>query len=193
MRSYANVAFDLENKPHAVGRRRFVIGAILVAAGGALAAVRTRGYDVAADRAAALLALAPWQLVVVEHAARRICAPDREDDRSIPTPDDVDVAGFVDLYVARLPDDMRSDVLALFGYVEHIAPIRVGLASRFTQLDIDDQDKVLAAMESSSIDLLRGGFAGLKSLVFMGYYRDPRTWKILGYAGPWVGRPAAGW
>jgi hypothetical protein len=48
-------------------------------------------------------------------------------------------------------------------------------------------------MEASDETLLRGGFAGLKSLVFMGYYRDPRTWKILGYAGPWVGRPERGW
>jgi len=186
-------ASALENKPHAVGRRRFILGAVLLAGGAALAAVRTSGYDVPEARAATLLALSPWQLVVVEHAARRICAPDRDDDPSIPTADDVDVAGFVDLYVARLPDELRTDVLALFGYVEHVAPLRVGLASRFTRLPPEDQDRVLAAMESSSVDLLRGGFAGLKSLAFMGYYRDPRTWKILGYAGPWVGRPAKGW
>ncbi|MBL8609283.1 MAG: hypothetical protein JNL38_18280 [Myxococcales bacterium] len=43
------------------------------------------------------------------------------------------------------------------------------------------------------MDLLRGGFAGLKSLIFMGYYRDPRTWAILGYDGPRVGRPERGW
>ena len=42
-------------------------------------------------------------------------------------------------------------------------------------------------------DLLRGAFDGLKSLVFMGYYRDPRTWRILGYDGPRVNRPDEGW
>ena len=51
--------------------------------------------------------------------------------------------------------------------------------------------RVLASLESSSQGLLRGGFDGLKSLVFMGYYRDARTWKIVGYAGPFVGRSQA--
>ena len=51
----------------------------------------------------------------------------------------------------------------------------------------------LAALEASSQDLLRGGFTGLKSLVFMGYYRDARTWKVLAYDGPLVGRPENGW
>jgi hypothetical protein len=52
---------------------------------------------------------------------------------------------------------------------------------------------VLASVEASSSDLLRAGFDGLKSLVFMGYYRDPRTWGILGYDGPLVNRPRGGW
>jgi len=45
---------------------------------------------------------------------------------------------------------------------------------------------VLAWMESNSEGMLRGGFDALKSCVFMGYYRDPRTWKVIGYAGPFV-------
>ena len=48
-------------------------------------------------------------------------------------------------------------------------------------------------MESSSIELIQGAFFGLKSVVMMGYYRDPRTWGVLGYDGPRVERPAAGW
>ena len=56
-----------------------------------------------------------------------------------------------------------------------------------------DQDAVLASVESSSIDLLRAGFDGLRSLVFMGYYRDARTWSLVGYDGPLVNRPPGGW
>jgi hypothetical protein len=52
---------------------------------------------------------------------------------------------------------------------------------------------VLASLEASSSDLLRAGFDGLKSLVFFGYYRDPRAWRLLGYDGPLVRRPAGGW
>jgi hypothetical protein len=177
-----------------VTRRRFlkVVGGAVLAASSVVAVVRTRGYDVSPERAARLQALSPWQLVVVTHLARRVAAPDR-DDAAIPTPDDVDVPGFIDAYVARMPAPLRRDLLRCFAYVEHIAPLRSGLSSRFTRLAEADQDRVLAAMEASDQTLLRGAFAGIKSLVFMGYYRDPRTWPIVGYDGPLVNRPAAGW
>src|SRR5579883_2118944 len=163
-------------------------GLALVLLGGAVAFVRTRGYALSKERLAQLVALSAWQLIVVEHAARRIAAPDR---RGAPTADDVDVAGFVDGYVGAMDPAMRRDVLRLLGYVEHVAPIACGYSSRFTRLAAADQDAVLRALESSRHELLRGGFAALKALVFMGYYRDPRTWKILGYPGPLVNRPEA--
>jgi hypothetical protein len=154
--------------------------------------VRTRGYVVPGDVAAKLEALSAWQYVVVQSVARRIAAPDR-DDASIPTADDTDVAGFVDGYVARLPPTVRRDLLRALAFVEHLAPLGVGCASRFTRLSAGDQDRVLASLESNGEDLLRGAFDGLKSLVFMGYYRDPRTWRILSYDGPRVNRPDEGW
>jgi hypothetical protein len=175
-------------------RRRFVAlaGGGLLAASGVVAAVRTSGYDVPAGVAARLVALAPWQYVVVEHLARRIAAPDRSDP-SIPTPDEVGAAAWIDGYVARLPEGLRRDLLRALAFVEHLAPLGAGFTSRFTRLAPVDQDRVLASLESSAQDLLRGAFDGLKSLVFMGYYRDPRTWTIPQYDGPWVGRPSAGW
>ena len=175
-------------------RRRFLAlaGGALVAASGAVAVVRTRGYAIPAEVLAKLEVLSAWQYVVVQHVARRIAAPDR-DDPSIPTPDETDVVGFVDGYVARLPPALKRDLLRALAFVEHLAPLGVGCASRFTRLSPDDQDRVLASLESSDQDLLRGAFDGLKSLVFMGYYRDPRTWRILAYDGPIVGRPERGW
>jgi hypothetical protein len=166
-------------------------GAVAIASGG-IAAVRTRGYAVPGDVAATLEVLAPWQYVVVQAIARRIAAPDR-DDASIPTPDETGVAAFVDGYVARLPATLRRDLLRALAFVEHLAPIGAGYASRFTRLGPAEQDRVLASLEASSQDLLRGAFDGLKSLVFMGYYRDPRTWRILSYDGPRVNRPDDGW
>src|SRR5262245_10758211 len=129
-------------------RRRFLasIGAVLLAGSSAVAYVRTRGYAVPADRR--LAALAPWAFVVGQHLARRIPAPDR-DDPSIPTPDDTDVAGFVDAYVARMPAPLARDLKRAFAYVEHMAPLRSGLTSRFTRLGPAEQDRVLAAMEAS--------------------------------------------
>jgi hypothetical protein len=177
----------------AFGRRRFLKGAALalLASGSAVAIVRTRGYVLPAGRS--LSGLSVWQFVVVQHAARRIAAPDRPGDPSILSADDTDVAGFVDAWVARMHPGVRRDLGRFLGYLEHLAPVAVGMGSRFSRLGPEDQDRVLAAVEASSNDLLRAGFDGIKSLVFMGYYRDPRTWSIMGYDGPMVGRPPQGW
>lgn len=153
--------------------------------------MRTRGYELPAGTT--LAAFTPWQYLVVQQAARRIVAPDLPGDASIPSADDLDVAGFVDGWVARMDPTMRRDLGRFLGYVEHLAPLGAGCASRFTRLGAADQDAVLASIESSSSDLLRAGFDGLRALVFLGYYRDARTWGIAGYDGPLVNRPAGGW
>jgi hypothetical protein len=173
-------------------RRVLKLGTLaLLVLGGAAGIVRSRGYRVRPGQR--LLTMSAWQFVVVQHAARRIAAPDRTDDASIPTADDLDVAGFVDEWLARMRPGVRRDFGRFLAYIEHLAPLRGGLTSRFTRLGPDEQDRVLAATEASSSDLLRAGFEGLKSLVLMGYYRDARTWGIVGYDGPRVGRPTAGW
>jgi hypothetical protein len=157
---------------------------VLGAAGSVVAVVRTRGYDVREDVRAKLVGLDPWQYVVVQQLARRVCAAD---EPGVVTPDDTDVAGFVDGYVANMAPRMRRDLGRFLGFIEQLAPAGVGSSSRFTRLDDATQDRVLASLESSSSDLLRGGFEGLKALLFMGYYRDARTWRLIGYDGPRVG------
>lgn len=187
------MANDAE-KPRTIGRRRAlkaaIAGGVVAATAGIVGLVRTSGYAVPDERVRKLKALSPWQLIVTEHVARRIAAPDQD---GVVSPDEIDVAGFVDGYVAGMHPTVRRDLLRLIGFIEHVAPLSCGYASRFTKLAPADQDKVLASLESSSQDLLRGGFEGIKSLVFMGYYRDARTWRVLGYDGPLVNRPAGGW
>ncbi|MDP8998862.1 MAG: gluconate 2-dehydrogenase subunit 3 family protein [Myxococcota bacterium] len=180
--------------PRKVPRRRVLKAALavgLLVGGSAMALARTRGYVVAPGRK--LDALTPWQFVVVQHAARRIVAPDRDGDASIPTADDLDVAAFVDGWLARLPQRMRRDLGRFLAYIEHVAPVGAGFEARFTRLGSGEQDRVLASVEASTSDLLRAGFDGLRSLVFLGYYRDPRTWRVVGYDGPLVDRPRSGW
>jgi hypothetical protein len=166
-----------------------------------VAVVRTHGYPVPEGRR--LRALSPWQYAVVEHASRRIVAPDREadgpdsargaGDATIPSPDELEVAAFVDSWMGYLPRLLRRDLGRFLAYLEHIAPLAAGFASRFTHLDATAQDAVLSSLENSSVDLLRAGFDGLRSLIFFGYYRHPRSWSILRYDGPLVGRPPLGW
>lgn len=161
------------------------MGGALLAGATTIAIVRTRGYDMPQERAARLVVLSPWQFIVLSAIARRIAAPDVTDG-SVPTIDDVDAVGFIDAYLTKLPEALRRDFLRLVAFVEHVAPLAKKMSSRFSRLGPADQDAVLAWLESNDEGLLRGGFDGLKSCVFMGYYRDPRTWKILGYAGPFV-------
>jgi hypothetical protein len=178
-----------------LSRRRLLAGAaaVLILGGSAVAVVRTRGYALPAGKVTLLLS--PWQFVVVQHAARRIAAPDRPaaEDPNIPSADDLEVASFVDAWLSRMHPRIQRDLGRFLAYLEHLAPVAAGYASRFTRLAPADQDRVLASVEASSSDLLRAGFEGLKSLVFMGYYRDARTWAVVGYDGPLVGRPPGGW
>jgi hypothetical protein len=162
-------------------------GGALLVAGSAVAVVRTRGYELSPERAAKLKALAPWQAIVFDAVARRVAAADLPDE--VPSTDEVGVTDFVDGYIAGMHPALERDCLRLIGFVEHVAPLLAKMTSRFTKLSATDQDKVLAKLESHDQGMLRGAFAGLKSLVFMGYYRDPRTWKILQYTGPMVQAP----
>jgi hypothetical protein len=87
---------------------------------------------------------------------------------------------------------LLRDLQRLLGFVEHVAPLALGRRARFTDLPPIRQDAVLRSLETHAIEMLRSGFQGFKGLIFMGYYRDPRTWSLLRYDGPWVRRPAGG-
>lgn len=154
-----------------LGRRRVIVGTVLAVVSAAVALVRSRGYE------------GPWTTAVVLHLARRVCAADRP---GVVTADDVGVAAFVESYVATMPPRLRRDFQRFLRFVEQIAPLGAGFASRFTKLAPEDQDKVLSSLEAHSNELVRGGFDAVKAALFMGYYRDPRTWSILGYDGPKV-------
>ena len=162
---------------------------------GVIAAIRTSGYHVDPARAGALKAIAPWQLAVIDAVSARLCAADVPYDApgAPPTPREVGVGEFYDAFVAACDRSIARDCKALVGFVEHVWPIACGELHRFTALPLDRQDAVLAKMESSSSDLVRGAFHSLKSLLMMGYYRDPRTWGVLRYDGPLVNRPLDGW
>lgn len=154
-------------------------------AAAALGVVRGSGYAVPAGRERTLSSLSGWQYVVLAHIARRITAPDAL-GAALPTSDELDVAGFIDKRLVTMRPKVREDFLSCLGIVEHVIPLRKGYTRRFTDLGSNEQDDVLASLEASGSDLMRCAFEGLKALTFMGYYRDPRTWPVLGYEGPWV-------
>lgn len=173
-----------------LSRRRWLLasvafGAIALTSSG-VALVRTGGYEVDEARTGKLIALLPWEFLVVDHIASRMVAPDLPGDPAIVSARDAKVAEFIDGYLVGMSKSMRGDLLKMIGYIEHLAPLALGYAHRFTKLDEGAQDEVLASLQSSRLSLLRAGFEGMKSLVMMGYYRDPRAFRLLGYRGPWL-------
>jgi hypothetical protein len=174
-----------------VSRRRVLeaIGAAVVMGGVGLAFLRSRGYPAVPGGASASLDRSRFALV--RAVAARVCAPDAA---GAPSADEVGVASFVDAYASKMAGGQRADLLKFLDFIEQLAPaMTIRSSTRFTRLTQVDQDRVLAGLEASEVDLLRGGFAGLKALVFMGYYRDPRTWSVLGYEGPTLGRAVPPW
>jgi hypothetical protein len=171
-----------------ISRRKWLgsvlIGGTLAALGGAVALFRMAGYEGLPTTAAQLRVLAPWQYLVFRAVARRMVAADRAE--GVPSPDEVGVAEFVDGYLVEMRPRLRRDLLRMLRYVEQLAPLGAGFAGRFTDLGPSEQDEVLLALEASRFDQLRAGFQAIKSLVMMGYYRDSRTFSILGYGGPFV-------
>lgn len=178
--------------------RRFARAGIalgVLGGSGVIAAIRTSGYRVDPARAAKLKSIAPWQLAVIDAVAARMCAADVAYDSpgAPPTPLEVGVGEHYDAFVTACEASLARDCKALVGFVEHVWPIVCGELHRFTSLPADRQDALLAKMESSSNDMVCGAFHSLKSLLMMGYWRDPRTWGVMGYDGPLVNRPVDGW
>ncbi len=159
-------------------------GMAIAACGGLVALVRTHGYALPAGVTPVVLRAGEYEILGA--IAARICAPDERGVSDAPSIEEVGVVAFADRYIAGMHPAMRRDLLRFLVYIEQLAPLRLGFVSRFTRLSPGEQDRVLGSIEASDEGLLRGGFDGLKSLVFMGYYRDARTWPIAGYGGPWL-------
>lgn len=140
-------------------------------------------------------ALSAAEVAVIDAIANRMLLADVPYDAlgAPPTPRECEVVEFVDAFVADSEHAIQRELHAAIGAVEHFFPLLIGSPRRFTSLSPADQDRVLDAMDKSIMDLIRGCYGGLKSIVMMGYYRDPRTWGVLGYDGPLLNRPEGGW
>jgi D-cysteine desulfhydrase len=160
--------------------RAGIAGSVLIG-GAALVGRSLQGYAIDPATAGRLRALSPKEYVVMQAVARRVVAADAPD---APSADSVDVAGAVDVYVAKLPPAVQKDVRALLQLVEHGSSLFRGGTTRFTHLSPAEQDATLADWQHSRLTVRRRGFQALRTLAFVGYWRDDRTWPLLGYSGP---------
>ena len=130
--------------------------------------------------------LAKWEAHTVAAAAEALI-PDEPSQWPASGPSPMEVAQNVDQFLQGMPRPMLREVRGLFGLIEH-GTLLGGRLSRFTRLSPDKRLDILVGLGD------RGGlfaqvFDGIRSLCFVGWYQDPRTWEAIGYDGPLFDRP----
>ena len=89
------------------------------------------------------------------------------------------------------PAAMKRQLLAFVRAIEHLPRLRWG--SGFTALSPERRTRFLTSLEHAPLLLLRRGFWGLRTLVFLGYYARPEAAAAIGYradARGWEARRA---
>ena len=127
--------------------------------------------------------LSDKELLVLAAAVQRLVATDGPD---APSPDGLALASWLDSYLAGLDAPLRRDLRALLHLLEHGSSLFRLRATRFTHLSPDEQDATLEDWSQSVLSVRRQGFQALRSLAFVAYYRDDRTFALLGYPGPMI-------
>ena len=112
--------------------------------------------------------------------------------RIVPETTDLDASGqqrflaIIDNALFDRPATVRRQFATFLGLIRTAPLIRYGKS--FDKLTADRQDTVLRWFEDCPVGLLRKGFWGLKAMVFMGYYGQPETNVLVGYAPDLDGR-----
>lgn len=112
--------------------------------------------------------------------------------RIVPETTELDAEGlgrFFDIIDGALQErteSVRGQFTTFLGVLRLAPSIRYGRP--FERLSRERQDVVLRWFEDCPIGLLRKGFWGLKAMVFMGYYGQPETNPLVGYAPEFDGR-----
>ncbi len=175
--------------PHAAsGRRSFLRVGLWGGALLGLSAIVGRhlsGYALPAQ-VPAPRTLSTKELLVLAAAVDRLVAPDGPD---APSPSGLRIASWLDGYLAGLDAPLTRDLRALLQLLEHGSSLFRARASRFTHMSSDEQDATLMDWSQSTLAVRRQGFQALRSLAFLGYYRDDRSFALLGYPGPMVKVP----
>lgn len=157
-------------------RRRLLWGGV-AAAGVATAAVHASGYEPLAGFPGSVLAT--WEAHVVMAAAEALL------DLKPGGPSPLDVAVNVDRFLAGMPPPMKLDIHMMLASLEH-ATTPLGLRfSRLTRLSPSERLDLVVSLQSKGT-LLAQAYRGIRDLVLMGYWQDPRAWKRTGYTGPLV-------
>lgn len=131
-----------------------------------------------------------------------LLAPVRDTFRAIaatvvPEASALDEAGWsaleslVEKTLERRPASMRRQLVLFVRAIEHLPRLR--WRRPFSALGPEERTRFLSGLEHAPVLLLRRGFWGLRTLVFLGYYARPEAAAAIGYradARGWEARSA---
>ena len=100
------------------------------------------------------------------------------------------VAAIVETALADRPPAVKRQLGALVAALQWMPLARWGRP--FTALDAKSRARFLSSVEDAPVLLLRRGFWGLRTLVFMGYYARPEAAREIGYRADPLGWEARG-
>ena len=135
-----------------------------------------------------------------EHAAAHpVLAPVRPTFRAIasvvvPATTSLDDTGWqrveaiVEQALAQRPARVRRQLVVFIRLIDALALARH--RHRFRFLDEARRARLLERLQDAPVLLLRRGFWGLRTLIYMGWYAQPATARGLGYQGHVRGWPA---
>ena len=91
----------------------------------------------------------------------------------------VEVAAAVEGALADRPPALRRQLVAFLRLIDLLSLLRFG--RRLTRLVPGRRARLLGALQDSPVLLLRRGFWGLRTLIFLGYYTRPAAAAEIGW------------
>ncbi len=105
-----------------------------------------------------------------------------------PSPSEVGTVERVERLLASLDPTIADGVKLALRLVD-LWPVLFELRfRRFRNLTPAEMDESLEGWRRSGLDLRRQVFYGLRAVSLLGYWSAEKTWPLIGYPGPWIGR-----
>ena len=111
-------------------------------------------------------------------------------DPSAPSPREIGTLATLEATLAALDASLVDELRLALRLVDYW-PFAFELQfRRFRSLSNEAQDRSLEGWRTSRIETRRRVFYALRNLALLGYWSQDETWPLIGYAGPWIRRPA---
>jgi hypothetical protein len=92
----------------------------------------------------------------------------------------VELERVVEETLGARPRNLQRQLRLLLRGIHWLPVLRYGRT--FTSLDPVERARFLSTLQDHSVQLIRKGFFGLRTLVFLGYYGRPEAAEAIGYA-----------